>query len=235
MAARAGRRVGSAGPASAVDHGRRVLVHNRLPMGKDIAFEMAVSSVRFGVGVTREVGMDLAEMGARLALVVTDPVLARLPPVRTVLESLDQNKIPYALYDRARVEPSDESFLDAIAFANARPFDAIVAVGGGSVDRHREGRQSLHHVPSCRFSRLREPADRQGAACARAAETAARDSDDRGDGKRDDRRHDFRLQETPRQDRHRQPPAQADARAISIRRTRGPCRQRSPRRPASTF
>ena len=49
-----------------------------------------------------------------------------------MLESLEQNKIPYALYDRVRVEPSDESFLDAIAFANARPFDAIVAVGGGS-------------------------------------------------------------------------------------------------------
>ena len=102
-------------------------------MSKDIAFEMAVSSIRFGVGVTREVGMDLAEMGAKLVMVVTDPVLAKLPPVRTVLESLEQNKIPYAIYDRVRVEPSDESFLDAIAFANARPFDAIVAVGGGSV------------------------------------------------------------------------------------------------------
>src|SRR4051812_897396 len=102
-------------------------------MNKDIAFEMAVSSVRFGVGVTREVGLDLADIGARLALVVTDPVLARLAPVRTVLESLERSRIPYALYDRVRVEPSDESFLDAIAFAAARPFDAIVAVGGGSV------------------------------------------------------------------------------------------------------
>jgi hydroxyacid-oxoacid transhydrogenase len=102
-------------------------------MSKDIAFEMAVSSVRFGVGVTREIGMDLAEMGATLALVVTDPVVAKLPAVRTVLESLERSKIPYAVYDRTRVEPSDESFLDAIAFANARPFDAIVAVGGGSV------------------------------------------------------------------------------------------------------
>ena len=106
--------------------------YNRARMTKDIAFEMAVSSIRFGVGVTREVGMDLAEMGATLVLVVTDPVLSKLPPVRIVLESLEQNKIPYALYDRVRVEPSDESFLDAIAFANARPFDAIVAVGGGS-------------------------------------------------------------------------------------------------------
>ena len=102
-------------------------------MIKDIAFEMAVSSVRFGVGVTREVGMDLAEMGAKLVMVVTDPLLATLPPVRTVLESLEQNRIPYAIYDRVRVEPSDESFLDAIAFGNQRPFDAFVAVGGGSV------------------------------------------------------------------------------------------------------
>jgi hydroxyacid-oxoacid transhydrogenase len=102
-------------------------------MNTDTAFEMAVSSVRFGVGVTREVGMDLAEIAAKLVLVVTDPVLARLPPVRTVLESLERSGIPYALYDRVRVEPSDESFLDAIAFANAQPFDAIVAVGGGSV------------------------------------------------------------------------------------------------------
>jgi hydroxyacid-oxoacid transhydrogenase len=102
-------------------------------MSTDIAFEMAVSSVRFGVGVTREIGMDLAEMGATLVLVVTDPVVAKLPPVGTVVASLERSRIPYALYDRTRVEPSDESFLDAIAFANTRPFDAIVAVGGGSV------------------------------------------------------------------------------------------------------
>lgn len=101
-------------------------------MSKDFAFEMAVSSVRFGVGVTREVGMDLAEMSARLVLVITDPVVSRLPPVRNVIDSLERSSVPYALYDRVRVEPSDESFLDAIAFANQRPFDAIVAVGGGS-------------------------------------------------------------------------------------------------------
>jgi hydroxyacid-oxoacid transhydrogenase len=101
-------------------------------MIKDIAFEMAVSSVRYGVGVTREVGMDLAEMGAKLVMVLTDPVVAKLPPVHTVLESLERSHVAFALYDRVRVEPSDESFLDAIAFARERPFDAFVAVGGGS-------------------------------------------------------------------------------------------------------
>jgi len=101
-------------------------------MPKEIAFEMAVSSVRFGAGVTREAGMDLADLGVRTALVVTDPVLRALPPVQTVLESLENNRIAATVYDRVRVEPTDASFLDAIAFARQSPFDAIVAVGGGS-------------------------------------------------------------------------------------------------------
>ena len=98
----------------------------------DIAFEMAVSSIRFGKGVTREVGMDLAELGAKHVLVLTDPVLRALPPVQTVLQSLDACKLRYAMFDRVRVEPTDESFLDAIAFARQGSFDAFVAVGGGS-------------------------------------------------------------------------------------------------------
>src|SRR5436853_1316530 len=101
-------------------------------MDKDFAFEMAVSSVRFGVGVTREVGMDLKEIGASLVLVVTDPTIARLPPARTVIESLDRSRVKHIVYDRVRVEPTDESFHEAIAFATAHPIDAIVAVGGGS-------------------------------------------------------------------------------------------------------
>ncbi|MGH9887650.1 MAG: iron-containing alcohol dehydrogenase, partial [bacterium] len=101
-------------------------------MAKDIAFEMAVSSVRFGVGVTREVGMDLKDLGAVSALVITDPVLSRMRPVQIVMESLRDNGVGAVLYDRVRVEPSDESFLDAIAFAGAGQYDAIVAVGGGS-------------------------------------------------------------------------------------------------------
>jgi hydroxyacid-oxoacid transhydrogenase len=105
-------------------------------VSNEIAFEMAASSIRFGTGVTREAGMDLADLGARNVLVVTDPVLRKMAPVQTVLESIEAAKIPYVLYDRVRVEPTDESFHDAIAFAkqgrSGEPFDAIVAVGGGS-------------------------------------------------------------------------------------------------------
>jgi hydroxyacid-oxoacid transhydrogenase len=99
---------------------------------KDTAFEMAVSSVRFGVGVTREVGMDLKDLGVRNALVLTDPVLSTMSPVQTVMASLHDSGIRAALYDRVRVEPSDHSFLDAIRFGRDGEYDALVAVGGGS-------------------------------------------------------------------------------------------------------
>jgi len=101
-------------------------------MTHEIAFEMATSSVRYGVGVTREVGMDLADLGVKHALVVIDPVVAKLPAGDVVRTSLDAAGIKFTVYDRVRVEPTDESFLDAIAFGNAHPFDALVAVGGGS-------------------------------------------------------------------------------------------------------
>ena len=101
-------------------------------MTHEIAFEMAASSVRFGAGVTREVGMDLADLGIRHALVITDPRLRQMRPVQTVLESLEAHRVTNTLYDRVRVEPNDDSFLDAIAFARRCDYGAIVAVGGGS-------------------------------------------------------------------------------------------------------
>ncbi|MHC4402892.1 MAG: hydroxyacid-oxoacid transhydrogenase [Planctomycetota bacterium] len=102
-------------------------------MSYEYAFEMATSNIRVGTGATREVGMDLADMGVRRALVVTDPNLSRLEPVARVRESLAKEKVEYALFDRVRIEPTDVSFREAISFAQAEPFDAFVAVGGGSV------------------------------------------------------------------------------------------------------
>ena len=67
-----------------------------------------------------------------MSLVVTDPVMNGLPPGRVVRESLEASGVAFAVYDRVRVEPTDESFQDAIAFARQGSYDGIVAVGGGS-------------------------------------------------------------------------------------------------------
>lgn len=101
-------------------------------MSNETAFELATASVRFGNGVTRDVGMDLADLGIRRVLVVTDTVVARLAPIQTVLESLQTHGVSFELYDRVRIEPSDESIQEAVAFASRVSFDGIVAVGGGS-------------------------------------------------------------------------------------------------------
>ncbi len=101
-------------------------------MTNEYAFEMATSSVRFGWGATREVGMDLADWKVRRVMVATDRVLLHLPPVATVLESLEESGVEFGLYDGVRVEPTDDSCLEAARFAREGGFDGFVAVGGGS-------------------------------------------------------------------------------------------------------
>ncbi len=101
-------------------------------MDKEFAIELATSRIRFGPGVTREIGADLSALGAKRVAVFTDPWVAGLTPVATVRNALDERKIPHQLFDRVRVEPTDGSFQEAIDFAKAGEFDAYVAVGGGS-------------------------------------------------------------------------------------------------------
>ncbi|MCY3778588.1 MAG: iron-containing alcohol dehydrogenase [Candidatus Aminicenantes bacterium] len=101
-------------------------------MERDFAFEMSASNIRFGSGATREVGMDLADLGARRVMVLADPNLVESPPVESALESLSRENVDFSLFDAVRVEPTDGSFQQAIDFATEGGFDAFVAVGGGS-------------------------------------------------------------------------------------------------------
>lgn len=101
-------------------------------MQTDTAYQMAVSNIRFGTGITREVGMDLVELGLRRVMLVIDPALVDLPTGAAVVESLRENQVDYALYDQVRVEPTDAGFQAASRFAVEGRFDGLVAVGGGS-------------------------------------------------------------------------------------------------------
>ncbi|KAJ2089083.1 hypothetical protein GGI09_006310 [Coemansia sp. S100] len=98
----------------------------------EYAFEMATSTIRVGKGATREIGMDLANLKAKRVMVFTDPNIAKLPPLQTVIESIERSKVGYTVYKDVRVEPSDKSFQHAIDAARRYMPDAFVAVGGGS-------------------------------------------------------------------------------------------------------
>ena len=101
-------------------------------MEKDIAFEMATASIRFGRGATREVGMDLTDRGIGRVMVLCDPNLRQLSPVTTALASLEAEHIEFVLFDQVRVEPTDASFQAAIQLAQEGEFEGFVAIGGGS-------------------------------------------------------------------------------------------------------
>jgi hydroxyacid-oxoacid transhydrogenase len=101
-------------------------------MSYETAFTMDTSSIKYGPGVTREVGYDMAQLGARRVMVVTDPNLANSEPVLITLNALRSEGIEAVLFDQVRVEPTDASFQEAIQFATAGRFEGYVAVGGGS-------------------------------------------------------------------------------------------------------
>ncbi|KAI0722905.1 alcohol dehydrogenase [Earliella scabrosa] len=105
-----------------------------LPVEKEYAFEVAAANLRFGEGVTREVGMDFKNMNARKVAVFTDPNVAKLPPAKMAIASLEaQQDLPFVVYDRVVAEPTEASWRDAIAWARQHDCSHFLAVGGGSV------------------------------------------------------------------------------------------------------
>ena len=101
-------------------------------MKLETAYTMDTSSIKFGTGVTREVGYDMKALGASRVLVVTDPRVAGLEPVAVTLAALAAEGIDTVLYDQVLVEPTDASFQAAIAFAVDGNFDGYIGIGGGS-------------------------------------------------------------------------------------------------------
>ncbi len=100
--------------------------------GGDTTFEVDTSRVKYGSGALREVGAEARDLGMTRVALVTDPVVAKLPFVATVAESLRAAGCDVVTYAQTSVEPTDRSFADATAFASEGNFDGYVSVGGGS-------------------------------------------------------------------------------------------------------
>ncbi|KAJ7498926.1 alcohol dehydrogenase [Mycena latifolia] len=101
---------------------------------KEYAFEVAASNLRFGDGVTQEVGFDLSNMKARKVAVFTDENVAKLLPMKTALASLEaQPNLPFEVLSLPAGEPTEESWVHAIGWARKHDFSHFLAIGGGSV------------------------------------------------------------------------------------------------------
>ena len=103
------------------------------PDHPETVFTYGAPGLKFGVGARHEIGFDLGQLGARRVLIVTDPGVAATGAPAEIAETLRAAGIETVVFDRSRVEPTDASMIEAIEFGRSEgPFDAIVAVGGGS-------------------------------------------------------------------------------------------------------
>jgi len=99
----------------------------------ETVFVMEMSPIKFGLGATDEIGYDALRLGVRKALIFTDRNLAELGLPERVRQLLEQQGVKADVFDGAEVEPTDRSMEDAAEYARAKEFDALIAVGGGSV------------------------------------------------------------------------------------------------------
>ncbi|MBI3972844.1 MAG: iron-containing alcohol dehydrogenase [Chloroflexi bacterium] len=110
-------------------------VPERVP---DTVFPFRVpASQFFGPGAVERVGEEAQRLGARRALVITDPGVAKAGIAGRVRELLEAASIATGLYDQVEPEPSVASVERAFSAAQAGTadggaYDLVAGVGGGS-------------------------------------------------------------------------------------------------------
>jgi alcohol dehydrogenase class IV len=103
------------------------------PGSPETVFTYGAPQLKFGSGSSDEIGYDLSTYGVRRVLVITDPGVAATGHPQRITEQIAGFGIEARLFDRAHVEPTDVSMVEAVEFARGSgPWDAFVAVGGGS-------------------------------------------------------------------------------------------------------
>ena len=105
----------------------------RIPSTPETIFTYGAPQLKFGNGASDEIGYDLAQYGVRRALVVTDQGVAAIGHPQRIAEQMGRFGIEAAVFDGVHVEPTDESMRLAVEYGRGTgPWDAFVAVGGGS-------------------------------------------------------------------------------------------------------
>jgi hydroxyacid-oxoacid transhydrogenase len=96
-------------------------------------FTYGSPQLKIGAGAADEVGYDLRHYGVDRALVLTDSGVAATGAPARVADVLRAAGVEADVFDGVRVEPTDVSMRLAVdAARDGGPWDAFVAVGGGS-------------------------------------------------------------------------------------------------------
>lgn len=101
--------------------------------GNEAAFTVDASRITFGHRCAAEAGPRARALGAKRVALFTDRRVHETPIFQAVRASVLRAGLDAVVYSAVRVEPTDASFADAIAFAKETRADTYVSVGGGSV------------------------------------------------------------------------------------------------------
>src|SRR3954470_12209288 len=104
-----------------------------VPANPEAIFTYGAPQLKFGPGASDEIGYDLSQYGARRVLVITDPGVAATGNPARIADQMTKFGIEAQVFDEVHVEPTDTSLAAAVTHArDSGPWDAFVAVGGGS-------------------------------------------------------------------------------------------------------
>jgi alcohol dehydrogenase class IV len=102
-------------------------------VANETVFTYGAPALKYGAGASEEIGYDLTQAGARRVLVLTDPAVAATGWPQRIAEGLVGYGLHAEIFDGVHVEPTDVSMAKAVDHARGTgPWDAFVAVGGGS-------------------------------------------------------------------------------------------------------
>ena len=85
-----------------------------------------------GAGAVKEIVGEITSRGFQKALIVTDEDLVKFGVVKRVTDLLDDAKMPYAIYDKVKANPSVDVVKQGVEAFKEAGADYLIAIGGGS-------------------------------------------------------------------------------------------------------
>jgi len=89
-------------------------------------------NLRFKAGIVKNVGQELAGMGFKKVLIVTDPGVLKVKLHENLVSSLNEENIEYEIFSEVEPNPRDTTCEKAAEMAKEMNIDAVIGIGGGS-------------------------------------------------------------------------------------------------------
>jgi len=85
-----------------------------------------------GAGASAQVGEEIGKLKVKKALIVTDQVLVKLGALDGVKQTLQQSRVPFAVFDAVFTEPTADFVREGLKVYRENRCDFLLAFGGGS-------------------------------------------------------------------------------------------------------